>query len=88
MQGAGTVQPRTAPAQPTSGSVAEVQVSTSTPGIQELQHALANAPVVNTDRVKEIKQAIAEGRFRVDPEKIADGLIDNVKQMLRDRRQA
>lgn len=89
LPGVGVSQQRTAPAaQSPAGNVAKPQVSASTPGIQELQHAMANTPVMNADRVKEIKQAIAEGRFRVDPEKIADGLIDNVRQMLRDRRQA
>lgn len=55
--------------------------------MQEVQSTVANTPVVNTDRVKEIKQAIAEGRFQIDPEKIADGLLDNVKMMLRGRPQ-
>ncbi|XZG71587.1 flagellar biosynthesis anti-sigma factor FlgM [Chitinibacteraceae bacterium HSL-7] len=35
-------------------------------------------------RVAEIKQAIAEGRFTVRPEAIADKLLDSVKELLRD----
>jgi len=70
-----------------SANVAETQV-TSTEHLQAVQNVVANTPVVNADRVKEIKQAIAEGRFKINPEKIADGLLDNVKQMLRNRPEA
>ncbi|GAB2182545.1 flagellar biosynthesis anti-sigma factor FlgM [Denitratisoma sp. agr-D3] len=84
-----TVTARSVPAaQTASGGVAEAQVATFTQHMQEVQSAMANTPVVNSDRVKEIKQAIAEGRFQIDPERIADGLLDNVKQMLRGRPQA
>lgn len=74
-------------AQVNPGAAAEAQVATFTQHMQEVQSTVANTPVVNTDRVKEIKQAIAEGRFQIDPEKIADGLLDNVKMMLRGRPQ-
>lgn len=33
-------------------------------------------------RVAEIKQAISEGRFQVKPERIADGLLASVREML------
>lgn len=36
----------------------------------------------NSERVAEIKQAIAEGRFKVNAEKIADGLLSSVREML------
>lgn len=66
-----------------AGNVAaKVPSTTFSAEMQGIQNALANAPTVNTERVKEIKQAIAEGRFTIDPEKIADGLLENVQQML------
>jgi negative regulator of flagellin synthesis FlgM len=37
---------------------------------------------VNVERVAEIKRAIAEGRFQVNPERIADGLLQSVRDML------
>jgi negative regulator of flagellin synthesis FlgM len=43
---------------------------------------MAETPVVDAARVAEIKLAISQGRFQVNPERIADGLLDNVKQML------
>jgi negative regulator of flagellin synthesis FlgM len=63
----------------------EVQVSSS-PALQEAAGALANAPVANADKVAEIKRAIVEGRFQVNPERIASGLIDSVRQILSSQR--
>lgn len=87
--GSSTVSARPAPAPQSSLSAAgTAQVATFTQHMQEVQSTIADTPVVNAERVKEIKQAIAEGRFQIDPERIADGLLDNVKQMLRNRPQA
>jgi negative regulator of flagellin synthesis FlgM len=58
---------------------AKVQISTR---FQEIEAAMGNSPVVNSERVAEIKQAIAEGRFQVNAERVADGLIASVKDML------
>lgn len=43
---------------------------------------IASSPVADADRVSEIKRAISEGRFQVNPERIADGLLQNVHEML------
>jgi negative regulator of flagellin synthesis FlgM len=51
-------------------------------GAQNVESILANTPVVNAERVAEIKRAIAEGRFQVNPERIADGLLQSVRDML------
>lgn len=45
--------------------------------------AVAGAePAFDAQKVAEIRQAISEGRFQINPERIADGLIDSVRQML------
>jgi len=44
--------------------------------------AMASTPVVDRARVDEIRQAISEGRFTVDAERIADGLIKSVRELL------
>jgi negative regulator of flagellin synthesis FlgM len=51
-------------------------------GSQNVESVLASTPVVDTERVAEIKRAIAEGRFQVNPERIADGLLQSVRDML------
>lgn len=63
-----------------SGS--KVELSSIAASLQEAEAAIANVPVVDASRVAEIKQAISEGRFQVDAGKVADGLIDSVRQML------
>jgi negative regulator of flagellin synthesis FlgM len=85
----GSSTSRTAPAasQP-SPAASEVQVSSLGAQIAGMEGVLSNTPVVDSKRVAEIKQAIAEGRFKIDPEKIADGLVDSVRQMLNGRRGA
>jgi negative regulator of flagellin synthesis FlgM len=37
---------------------------------------------MDSAKVDAIKQAIAEGRFKINPEKIADGLLSSVKELL------
>lgn len=67
---------------------AEVDLSPLSSRLQEIQASVSADPVVDTKRVSEIKQAIAEGRFKVNPERIADGLIDSVRQLLAKNRSA
>ncbi|MCE1171854.1 flagellar biosynthesis anti-sigma factor FlgM [Azovibrio restrictus] len=45
-------------------------------------------PPVNNSRVQEIKQAIAEGRFRVNPEAIAERLITTAQELINAQRKA
>lgn len=68
------------PASATSGE--KVELSSLAGRMQEVEAALANVPVADSGRIAEIKQAMAEGRFQVDASKVADGLIESVKQMI------
>lgn len=45
-------------------------------------------PPVNAARIQEIKEAIAQGRFKVNPEAIADGLIQSARDLLDSQRKA
>ncbi|MBZ0133178.1 MAG: flagellar biosynthesis anti-sigma factor FlgM [Rhodocyclaceae bacterium] len=60
----------------------KVELSSLAARMQEVEAALANVPVADSGRIAEIKQAMAEGRFQVDASKVADGLIESVKQMI------
>lgn len=60
----------------------KVEISSLSGRMQQLEQAVANAPVVDSSRVDEIKQAISQGQFQVNSEKVADGLINSVRQML------
>lgn len=43
--------------------------------LQDLQAAVAGTPVVDADRVAALRKAIADGSYKVDPQRIADGLL-------------
>lgn len=71
-----------APSAASAASGETVELSSLSSRMQEVEAALAKVPVVDAGRVAEIKQAISEGRFQVDASKVADGLIDSVRQMI------
>lgn len=48
----------------------------------------SSEPPVNSGRVQEIKQAIMEGRFRINPEAIADRLIETAQELVNTQRRA
>ncbi|MDD2883450.1 MAG: flagellar biosynthesis anti-sigma factor FlgM [Dechloromonas sp.] len=45
-------------------------------------------PTVNTARIQEIKEAIAQGHFKIDPEAIADGLLQTARDLVNSQRKA
>lgn len=69
-------------AQRAGGGGDKVELSALSSSLQKAEAALNETPVVDTKRVEEIKLAISEGRFKIDANRIADGLIDSVRQML------
>lgn len=66
----------------TTAAGEKVELSSLSAHMQEIEAALANVPVADASRIAEIKQAMAEGRFKVDASKVADGLIESVRQMI------
>lgn len=71
--------PAATPPRPESETGDRVDISSLSSHLQEV--GAGQAPV-NGQRVAEIKQAIAEGRFQINPERIADGLLASVRDML------
>ncbi len=58
---------------------------TGTTKLQQSSAAAAASGAFDAKRVAEIRLAISEGRFQVNPERIADGLLDSVRDMLSQR---
>ncbi|MBA2658221.1 MAG: flagellar biosynthesis anti-sigma factor FlgM [Nitrosospira sp.] len=56
-----------------------VQLSTQ---LQNIEKNLASGEVFNAARVEEIKKAITDGHFVVNPDKVADGLLDTVRDLI------
>ncbi len=52
----------------------------------QLQALAGSDGVFDAQKVAEIKAAIAEGHFKVDPEKVANGLLDTVKDLIHTRK--
>ena len=75
-------QPAARPAttQPNSEPVSLSALSGSLQGQEQ--------PPVNTARIQEIKEAISQGRFRINPEAIADSLIDTARDLVNGQRKA
>lgn len=71
-----------APAGTQAATGSGVQLSALSSQLQSVQANLASVPVVNQAHVDEIKQAISEGRFKVNPEVVADRLIDTVRELI------
>ena len=44
--------------------------------MNRLEENLAQLPDVDVERVANLKQAIAEGRFEIDPERIAQNMLN------------
>lgn len=73
------------PAGPAPAPVAGERVDISALSARLHAGAAGEAPL-DVQRIAEIKQAIAAGQFRVDPDRIAGKLLDGVREMLSAKR--
>ena len=78
------LSPKPAATQSSAPATAQDEVSLSKLAgtLQSGEH-----PPVNTARIQEIKQAISEGRFKINPEAIADRLVESARELLSSRNQ-
>lgn len=74
-----------APRQNQAASPATEDVSLS-PLAGTLQSS--DKPPVNSAKIQEIKDAIAQGRFKINPEAIANGLIETARDLVNSQRKA
>jgi negative regulator of flagellin synthesis FlgM len=63
-----------------SSSSAQVELSPVSRKLVELQNGKSD---VSAERVAAIRAAIASGQIKIDPEKIADGLIASARDLLK-----
>jgi negative regulator of flagellin synthesis FlgM len=59
-----------------------VHLGTTTAQLRSIEGSIASTPLVDTHKVAEIKQAISEGRFKVNSGVVADRLIDSVRELI------
>lgn len=72
----------TAGAHAGTGGGPRVELSPLGSQLAGIEASLADVPVVDTQRVEEIKLAISEGRFKVNPDVIADKLLETVRELI------
>lgn len=89
----GSVQngPRVAGARPTATGVKPASAPSgqaTTVAAAALHTVSGTEAAFNPQKVAEIRQAISEGRFQINPERIADGLINSVREMLDQNRRS
>jgi|SRR3954471_14233614 negative regulator of flagellin synthesis FlgM len=64
-----------APADAAAASGSPVQITGQARQLASLEQAVQSLPVVNEARVAAIRDAIEDGRYQVNPERIADKLL-------------
>lgn len=72
-----------------AGAAGKAASASAQQGVQvtsQLQALTGSEGVFDARKVAEIKAAIAEGRFQVNPEKVAAGLLDSVKDLIHTRK--
>ncbi len=55
---------------------ATVQLSDEALSLQKLEEQVAQLPDVDTDRVNSIRQAIEDGSYKIDADKLAASMLD------------
>ena len=87
----GTANARGADKPATTATTTTAQVATDSVRLSSQGQAMASAVgssngVFDTKKVERIKMAIADGQFQVNSEKVADGLLDTVRDLLHSRK--
>lgn len=70
------------PASAAGDSGTSVHLGSTTAQLRNIESSIASTPLVDARKVAEIKQAISEGRFRVNSGVVADRLIDTVRDLI------
>ncbi|PSJ17346.1 flagellar biosynthesis anti-sigma factor FlgM [Nitrosomonas supralitoralis] len=65
-----------------------VHLSPNAAKLQSIDSSFASGSIVDTARVQEIKQAISEGNFHINPEVVADRLLETVKELIQSKKGA
>lgn len=66
----------------TSASGTSVHLGSTTAQLRSIESSIASTPMMDLNKIAEIKQAISEGRFQVNSGVVADRLIDTVRDLI------
>ena len=88
-EGAGESRPasvRTTPVKDGESGSVDVKLSPLAEQLKAIEGQLSGGEVFDAGKVAEIKQAIAEGRFQINPDVIAERLLQTVQDLLQKQR--
>lgn len=80
--GKGKTGTPSAPQQPDNTSVS---LGSTAAHLHSMESSMANVPVADASKVAEIRQAISDGRFKVNSEVVADRLLETVRDLIGNR---
>ncbi len=69
---------------PQQGSTS-VSLGSTAAQLHSMESSMAGSPVADSAKVAEIKQAISDGRFKVNSEVVADRLLQTVRDLIDSR---
>lgn len=78
----GKESPAPAETIPAKSGKDQVVISEQAQGLRKLQTSIGNLPDVDSDRVNALRQAIAEGKFEINADRIAENML-NQEALLR-----
>lgn len=86
--GVGATQTRPGKGADSAGTVSKAPAESDNVHLSSKLQSLTSGSngVFDAKKVEEIKAAIADGRFQVDPEKVANGLLDTVNDLIHTRK--
>jgi len=61
-----------------AGTTDKVDLSDKAKKIAELKNTINQLPEIRSDKIQAIEKAIADGTYKIDPQKIAGRLIDEL----------
>lgn len=63
-----------------------VHLSPNATKLQNIDSNLASGSVMDSARVQEIKQAISDGNFQINPGAVADKLLETVRELIQSKK--
>ena len=78
---ASAAQPTSADSNDSTPQQGEVSITSTASLLANVQQSLSALPAIDQNRVDAISKALAAGTYRVDPDKIAGGLIQSERDL-------
>jgi negative regulator of flagellin synthesis FlgM len=58
-----------------AASETDVHITSAARSLASLEQSILDMPAIDQDRVDEVQQRLASGKYEVDPHRVADGLL-------------